>query len=137
MLKNRFPDQDLISTHVGSMSGIMAFRKGIADLCTTHVLDEYDKVYNINVVNKYVPHRNWLLINIAKRTQGLIVQKGNPKSLSGIKDIAQEAMSFIKSAAAISRCTHGMSLSTNASRNIAAVMAPPRRQAPFLHSIAP
>jgi len=95
MLKNRFPDQDLISTHVGSMSGIMAFRKGIADLCTTHVLDEYDKVYNINVVNKYVPHRNWLLINIAKRTQGLIVQKGNPKSLSGIKDIAKEGITFV------------------------------------------
>ncbi len=62
--------------------------------CTTHVLDEYDKVYNINVVNKYVPHRNWLLINIAKRTQGLIVQK-NPKSLSGIKDIAKEGITFV------------------------------------------
>src|SRR5690606_17804340 len=69
MVKNRYPDQDLISTHVGSMSGIMAFRKGITDLCTTHVLDEQEKVYNINVVKKYIPDRNWLLVNIAKRTQ--------------------------------------------------------------------
>ena len=95
MLKNRFPDQDLISTHVGSMSGIMAFRKGITDLCTTHVLDENDNVYNINVVKKYVPERNWLLVNIAKRTQGLIVQKGNPKSLSGIEDIAKNGVTFV------------------------------------------
>lgn len=95
MVKNRYPDQDLISTHVGSMSGIMAFRKGITDLCTTHVLDEQEKVYNINVVKKYVPDRNWLLVNIAKRTQGLVVRKGNPKSLSGIEDIAKEDVTFV------------------------------------------
>jgi putative molybdopterin biosynthesis protein len=95
MLKNRFPDQDLISTHVGSMSGIMAFKKGITDLCTTHVLDEKDKVYNINVVNKYVPDRNWLLVNIAKRTQGLLVQKGNTKSISGIADIGRSGVTFV------------------------------------------
>ena len=96
MLKKRFPDQDLISTHVGSMSGIMAFRKGITDLCTTHVLDDgQEKVYNINVVKKYVPDRRWLLLNIAKRTQGLLVQKGNPKSLSGIVDIAKNGITFV------------------------------------------
>jgi putative molybdopterin biosynthesis protein len=96
MLKKRFPDQDLISTHVGSMSGIMAFRKGITNLCTTHVLDDgQEKVYNINVVKKYVPDRRWLLLNIAKRTQGLLVQKGNPKSLSGIVDIAKNGITFV------------------------------------------
>ena len=96
MLKKRFPDQDLISTHVGSMSGIMAFRKGITDLCTTHVLDDdQEKVYNISVVKKYVPDRRWLLLNIAKRTQGLLVQKGNPKSLSGIADIARNDVTFV------------------------------------------
>lgn len=95
MVKSRYPDQDLISTHVGSMSGIMAFRKGITELCTTHVLDEHEKVYNINVVKKYVPDRNWILVNIAKRTQGLLVRKGNTKSLSGIEDIAKEGVTFV------------------------------------------
>jgi len=95
ILKNRFPDQDLISTHVGIMSGIMALRKGITYLCTTHVLDENDKVYNINVAKKYIPDRNWLLVTIAKRTQGLIVQKGNPKSLSGIVDITKDGVTFV------------------------------------------
>lgn len=95
MLKKKFPDQDLITTHVGSMSGIMAFRKGITDLCTTHVLDEKDKVYNINVVKKYVPDGNWLLVNIAKRTQGLIVQKGNPKALSEIMDLTKDGVTFV------------------------------------------
>lgn len=95
LLKKKFPDQDLISTHVGSMSGITAFRKGITDLCTTHVLDEQDKAYNITIVKKYVPDRNWILINLAKRTQGLLVQKGNPKSLSGITDLAKDSVIFV------------------------------------------
>jgi putative molybdopterin biosynthesis protein len=95
MVKNRHPDQDLISTHVGSMSGIMAFRKGITDLCTTHVLDERDNVYNINIVKKYVPERDWILVNIAKRTQGLVVRKGNPKSISGIENLGKMDVTFV------------------------------------------
>jgi putative molybdopterin biosynthesis protein len=73
----------------------MAFRKGITDLCTTHVLDEQDKVYNINAVKKYVPDRNWMLVNIAKRTQGLLVRKGNPQAISGIADIARADVTFV------------------------------------------
>ena len=95
MMKKQFPAQDLISTHVGSMSGIMAFGKGITDLCTTHILDEQEKVYNINLVKKYVPGRPWLLINLAKRTQGLLVQEGNPKSISGIEDVGQDNVTFV------------------------------------------
>ena len=53
------------------------------------------RVYNISVVKKYVPDRRWLLLNIAKRTQGLLVQKGNPKSLSGIADIARNDVTFV------------------------------------------
>jgi putative molybdopterin biosynthesis protein len=95
MVKNRYPDQDLISTHVGSMSGIFAFRKGITDLCTTHVLDEQDKMYNINIVKKYVSDKSWVLVNIAKRTQGLLVREGNPKSISGVGDIAKVDVTFV------------------------------------------
>jgi putative molybdopterin biosynthesis protein len=95
MAKTKFPDQDLISTHVGSMSGIMAFRKGISDLCTTHVIDEHEMVYNIPVIKKYVPDRPWLLIHLVKRTQGLLVQRENPRSISGIPDLGRDDVTFV------------------------------------------
>jgi len=95
MMKRKFPDKDLISTHVGSLSGIMAFQKGITDLCTTHVLDEYEKVYNIPVLKKYIPDRPWLLVHIARRTQGLLVHRDNPKAIAGISDIARADVTFV------------------------------------------
>ncbi len=95
MMKRKFPDKDLISTHVGSLSGIMAFQKGITDLCTTHVLDEYEKVYNIPVLKKYMPDRPWLLVHIARRTQGLLVNRDNPKAITGISDIARAGVTFV------------------------------------------
>ncbi|NLW34325.1 molybdopterin biosynthesis protein [Syntrophorhabdus aromaticivorans] len=95
MMKRKFPDRDLISTHVGSLSGIMAFQRGVTDLCTTHVLDEHEKMYNIPVVKKYVPNRPWLLVHIAKRTQGLLVREGNPKLITGISDMVRDDVTFV------------------------------------------
>ena len=54
MVKTRFPAMDLISAHVGSMSGISAMQKGIVDLATTHILDEQELVYNIPAIKKYL-----------------------------------------------------------------------------------
>jgi putative molybdopterin biosynthesis protein len=59
------------------------------------VLDEKDNVYNINIIKKYVPDKNWILVNIAKRTQGLVVRKGNPKSISGIENLGKMDVTFV------------------------------------------
>lgn len=95
MLKIAHPEKDLISTHVGSMSGILAFKKGIIELCTTHVLDEQEKVYNVPIARKYLPDRQWMLVHVAKRMQGLLVKKENPKNISDISDLARSGVTFV------------------------------------------
>ncbi len=95
MTKRQYPDTDLISTHVGSLSGIMAVRKGIAHLCTTHILDGNEKVYNIPALLKYLPSRSWVLVHIAKRTQGLLVKKGNPKKIKDVTDLQRNDILFV------------------------------------------
>ena len=95
MMKMRNPDIDLMSTHVGSLSGILAVRKGIADLCTTHILDETERVYNIPAILKYMPDRPWSLIHIAKRMQGLLVRKGNPKDIRDVTDLRRSDILFV------------------------------------------
>lgn len=52
-------------------------------------------MYNIKFVKKYVPNRPWLLINLAKRTQGLLVRQGNPKAFGGIEDVEREDVTFV------------------------------------------
>ncbi len=95
MVKNAHPAMDLLSAHVGSLSGIIAVRKGIVDLATTHILDEQEKVYNIPAARKYLEGKNFSLIHVAKRAQGLLVAKGNPKGIKGIEDIARKDVKFV------------------------------------------
>jgi putative molybdopterin biosynthesis protein len=95
IIKKSSPGTDLISTHIGSLGGVIAFKKGVVDLCTTHILDEKEKVYNIPVVKKYLGTKPALLINVAKRIQGLVVAKGNPKGVKEISDLARSDIRFV------------------------------------------
>jgi len=95
IIKKSNPSMDLLSTHIGSLSGIIALQKGVVDLCTTHILDEKEKVYNIPAVKKYLGSRPALLINVAKRIQGLVLPKGNPKGIKAVTDLARSDVRFI------------------------------------------
>ncbi len=95
MIKTRFPAMDLVSAHVGSMSGIAAMRKGFVDLATTHVLDEQELVYNIPAIKKYLPGKAVILVHVTKRIQGLVVAKGNPLSIAGVEDLARRELRFV------------------------------------------
>ncbi|MCX8022687.1 MAG: molybdopterin biosynthesis protein [Syntrophorhabdaceae bacterium] len=95
MLRRKDERIDLVSNHTGSLSGILALRKGITSLSTTHILDEKERVYNIPALKRYLPGRRFTLIHIAKRSQGLVVQKGNPKGIKGIGDLIRPDIKFI------------------------------------------
>jgi len=95
MIRERYSEFDFMATSTGSLSGIMAFRRGIISLCTTHILDESEKIYNIPLIKKYLKDTPCILINLAKRIQGLIVQKGNPKRIKGIEDLIREDIFFV------------------------------------------
>lgn len=95
MVKTREPAMDLVSAHVGSLSGIIAMQKGIVDLATTHILDEQEKIYNIPVLKKYLPGRKFVLIHVAKRIQGLLTAQGNPKNIKGLEDLPRKDVRFV------------------------------------------
>lgn len=95
IISTKHPGLDLISTHVGSLSGITAVKNGVADISTTHILDENERQYNIPAIKKYLSDRPVTLINIARRLQGLVVRKGNPKGIKGVKDLARDDVTFV------------------------------------------
>lgn len=95
MIKSREPAMDLVSAHVGSLSGIMAMQKGIIDLATTHILDEQEKIYNIPILKKYLTDTQYLVVHVAKRIQGLLTAKGNPKGIKGIEDLPRPGIRFV------------------------------------------
>jgi len=95
IIKTDHPGMDLISTHTGSLSGILALAKGITPLATTHILDEQEKIYNVPAIKRYLPHKAVRLIHVAKRTQGLLIQKGNPRGIAGIRDLVRSDIRFV------------------------------------------
>ncbi len=85
----------LSSSHVGSMGGLMALKKGACHMAGAHLLDPSDGSYNISYVQKYLPDQKVVLINLVLRDQGLIVLKNNPKKIQSIKDLKERNLTFI------------------------------------------
>ena len=85
----------LSSSHVGSMGGLLALKRGVCHVAGTHLLDTEDGTYNISYIKKYLPETPVRLVNLVFRDQGLIVPKGNPKGIKGIEDLGRDGIRFI------------------------------------------
>ncbi|MCS7121052.1 MAG: molybdopterin biosynthesis protein, partial [Archaeoglobaceae archaeon] len=78
--------------NVGSTAGILAAKKGEADIAGAHLLDENGE-YNVGIAKKY-GFKGYLVKGYI-REQGIVVAKGNPKRISSFKDLLREEVVFI------------------------------------------
>ncbi|MBC2855129.1 molybdopterin biosynthesis protein [Cetobacterium sp. 2A] len=85
----------LTSTHVGSFGGIMALKNSNTHIAPIHILDENDGTYNISIVKKYFPNKEMSLIKGVGRIQGIMLSKGNPLGIKGIKDLVDKNINYI------------------------------------------
>jgi putative molybdopterin biosynthesis protein len=86
-LSARGQGQRLSSANVGSLSGLIALRKGEAHIAGSHLLDPESGDYNDSYVKKYLKGQNTVLVTLVERAQGWIVPKGNPKDLHDWDDV--------------------------------------------------
>ena len=94
-LKSSHSELTLSSSHVGSMGGLMAIKRGVCHLAGTHLLDTEDGSYNISYLAKYLPDTPVKLVHLVQRDQGLIIRPGNPKGIKGIEDLDRQDLTFI------------------------------------------
>lgn len=85
----------LVSTNVGSMGGIMSLRRKETHFAGIHLLDYDTGDYNISYLNKYLAQEKWILVNLVKREQGLIVKRGNPLKIKTLSDLSREDVRYI------------------------------------------
>lgn len=95
MIKGKHSHLSISSSHVGSMGGLMAIKRGACHLAGSHLLDTEDGTYNRSYIAKYLPQHDVRLVNLVYRDQGLIVARNNPKGIKGIEDLARKGISFI------------------------------------------
>ncbi len=89
----------LSSSHVGSMGGLMAIKKGACHLAGVHLLDTEDGTYNVSYIRRFLSDLNAndqiRLVNLVFRDQGLIVPRDNPLGIKGIEDLSRGDIRFI------------------------------------------
>jgi putative molybdopterin biosynthesis protein len=94
-LARRSPGASLASANVGSLGGLLALARGEAHLAGSHLLDEHTGEYNVSYIQRHLAGRPVVLLHLAGRVQGLIVQKGNPRDLSALQDLGRPDIQFV------------------------------------------
>lgn len=83
------------SRAVGSIGGLLAMSQRQADIAGIHLLDTQTGEYNVPFVRHLLPEDDSVLINLAIRENGLIIARGNPKNIRGVRDLTRKDVRFI------------------------------------------
>ncbi len=94
-LKIRRPELRIAATNVGSLGGLLALQRRETHIAGTHLLDPDTGAYNIPDIKRIIPDLSVVLVHLARREQGLLVQRGNPNGIASLKDLAREGIMFI------------------------------------------
>ena len=85
----------LTASHVGSMGGLLAVRKGETHLAGIHLLNEKDGTYNESFVRKQFREGGVRVVECVGRVQGIMVPKGNPKKIMSVKALVNTDICYI------------------------------------------
>jgi putative molybdopterin biosynthesis protein len=94
-LKKRDSRLHLSSSNVGSMGGLMAIRRAQTHLAGSHLLDAETGDYNFSYIERYLRGTPLRLVQLARRSQGLLVCAGNPKGIRSVADLLRPDVVFI------------------------------------------
>lgn len=79
----------------GALEGLRRFDAGEAVICGTHLLDARGR-YNLEAIETHVTRSGLVVIEWAKRRQGLIVARNNPLAIGNLNDIVRHAARLIQ-----------------------------------------
>lgn len=88
------PVVTLSSSHVGSMGGILAVRRREAQIAGIHLLAENGE-YNVPFIRRYFSRNEVILLEGVRRSQGLLVQAGNPLGIRDLADVARRGLRYV------------------------------------------
>jgi molybdate-binding protein/DNA-binding PadR family transcriptional regulator len=80
---------------VGSVGGLLALANREADIAGAHLLDVDTREYNVPFVRHLLPEDEMVLVNLAVRENGLLIARGNPKNLRGVRDLTRRDVRLI------------------------------------------
>jgi putative molybdopterin biosynthesis protein len=88
-------DRRFTSANVGSQGGLIALRRGEAHLAGSHLLNPETGEYNVSYIRQYMSGIPVKVIALVGRQQGLLVKRGNPKSIKSLDDLRRSEVRFV------------------------------------------
>lgn len=79
----------------GSLDGLARLARREAMVCALHVPDEASGEYNVPLVKSALGGRGVVVIEWARRQQGLIVAQGNPHRITKVGDLTGKGITFV------------------------------------------
>ena len=76
----------------GSRHGLEELAAGRAMIAGTHLIEPDTGRYNIDALRAVLPFPDMLMIHWARRVQGLLVARGNPLDIRGLRDVADRGL---------------------------------------------
>jgi len=95
VLKALHPELKLSATNVGSLGGLLALRRGEAHVAGTHLLDPATGSYNLADIARHLAGVDVVVVRLMTREQGLIVARGNPQKIKGLRDLTRKGVRFV------------------------------------------
>lgn len=86
--------KNLIIFPLGSMMGLDILYEKRAHFTGIHILDEETGEYNTPFLKRF-SQKDYILVNLSYREQGLLIKKGNPKGIKSLKDLKRENIRFV------------------------------------------
>lgn len=94
-IKEKANDIRVLRSNVGSYSSLYDLYNDKISISSAHLWDGDTNEYNTAFVRKMLPGISCLLINLAYRTVGFYVAKGNPCKINTWKDLSKQNISLI------------------------------------------
>jgi len=94
-LKLAYPEHKIAATNVGSLGGLFALQRRETHIAGCHLLDPDTGAYNIPDIKRMIRETPRVLVHLARREQGLIVRRGNPKKILGLEGLARRDVMFV------------------------------------------
>ena len=89
------PDLQLFFANTGSEAGIDRLRRGLCHLAAAHIFDPRTGEYNVPYLREHAADLPVVLVNLFRRSLGLVVAAGNPRNITSLADLARPDVRFV------------------------------------------
>ncbi|MEA2014988.1 MAG: substrate-binding domain-containing protein [Thermodesulfobacteriota bacterium] len=93
--QENFPGSVAFYSSMGSSRGVHALSLKKGQVCCTHLLDMETGEYNLPFLDRVLSGQRYVVVNLWRRKQGLIVKKDNPMGLRGLEDVIEKGAKLI------------------------------------------